>query len=301
MLQYLNHKNIIVNKEVNDGITEGPGEGSYKLDQEANIRLTKEFTLWIQEKYPTLVTESDSILKDVFKKVEKKVTKSKLSMTGEMLRGMLLELTEKECEFALPTPENQAKNMGLTRKRFKEYLSKLKGGNEDLIEKVYLAHFKKCVSYLMSTKRCSPEDAHESSLNALLEIRKELMEDRIYYGNLGYYFTKRAQNKLYKIQMKRKEVVRPIDGIEIEDSKNLEEDMFDVQLQKVVAEAVKKLNPHCQEILKLFYYEELSMKEIAARLNKNHDAIRQEAKRCRDKLRKLLGEDFYKQFSTYFK
>ena len=152
----------------------------------------------------------------------------------------------------------------------------------------------------MNHYRSSFESAHESTLEALLEIRKDLIGEKIFYGNLAYYFTARAKSKLYKANLKQKESYSSIDGMEFVDDEQIEKNIHEDQLRNLLKEALSKLCDNCQDILKQYYYEELTLKEIAVLMNKKHDAIRQEARRCRNKLKNLLGEKFYQRFSVYF-
>ena len=301
MLQPINNKTQEVDNDNNKFDLENPREGAFKLDDKTSALLEVEMQNWIQEKYPAMSEQADSIIADAFRRLRKSIKNENTSFNGHLMRDHLIELTENECKLANPTPEIRMKNMGLSRAEFKDLVEQLKNGNEALIEKVYLVHFKRTTSFLRNRTSCTVEQAHEATLEALIEIRKELIGDRIFYGNLGYYFTKRAKNKLYKIHQKEKDTTTPIEGMDFKDPVNFEDTIYSKQIQHSVAEALDKMCPDCQQILRLFYYEELGFKEIAKMMNKKHDAVRQEARRCRDKLRKHLGAHFYKQFSTYFK
>lgn len=271
-------------------------------DEKSMQSLEDKLLAWISQYYPSVSGEKNSIAKDVLKKLYKKVTNdnSNVDLSIIELEKEMLILGEKECKLALPTEENKQKNMGLTRQAFKDYVDQLKNGNEDLIEKVYLSHFEKCVRFLMFQFNSSYEDAYESSLDALFEIRKDLINDKIFYGNLAYYFTTRAKSKLYKANLKTKLPLASIEGKEFVDDASIEQSVHEDQLKQIIADALDQLCDDCRSIIKQYYYEELSFKEIALKMDKKHDAIRQEARRCRNKLRKYLGEKFYQQFSIFF-
>lgn len=54
---------------------------------------------------------------------------------------------------------------------------------------------------------------------------------------------------------------------------------------------VKKLSPKYRVVIHLFYYEELSIEEIAGMLGLNASTVRTRLTRARRKLRELLKED----------
>ena len=190
--------------------------------------------------------------------------------------------------------------MGLSREEFKELCIQLRNGDETLIEKIYLSHFKRCMNYLISNEKASTDFAYTSTMDALLEIRKDLMNNKIFYGNLAYYFTNRAKIKLYKHRIRQKESSVPIENLVIHDEGQTDSDLHQEELKNLVKEAINKLCTDCKQIIKLFYYEEKSLKKIAEQMNKSHAAIRKQTTRCRDRLRGFLGENFYNRFASYF-
>ncbi len=254
---------------------------------------------WLIEEAPSLKGEAADILKDVFRKFQLQV--KKWEPTNEVLdvKKELWSLTRKECKLAEPTKENRKKNLGLSRAEFKKLCKLLKEGEETLIEKVYLSHFKQCMNYLIFKEDAASDEAHNCSMDALYEIRKDLLKDKIFYGNLAYYFTYRAKSKLYKWRNKQKQPTLPLDGIDFEGDEKTETELIQNELSALISEAINKLCRDCKLIIKSFYYEEKSLKELAQKMEKSHAAIRKQTSRCRDKLRKFLGDRFYDQFSHY--
>ncbi len=88
--------------------------------------------------------------------------------------------------------------------------------------------------------------------------------------------------------------------MEFQDEEYIERNVHQSQLRELLNSALKKLCNDCESILKQYYYDDLALNEIAETMNKKHAAIRQKARRCRDKLRGILGESFYQQFSSHF-
>ena len=54
-------------------------------------------------------------------------------------------------------------------------------------------------------------------------------------------------------------------------------------------QAIEKLRPEYREVIKLYYLDDLSVKEIAQILNKNENTIKTQLSRARDILRSALG------------
>jgi len=260
---------------------------------------SKPLTQWLIEKYPSLQAESSDILVDVFRKCQQLVKKWDPSQDHFDVNKELHVLLQKECNLAEPTKENRQKNLGLSRAEFKNLCQLLKQGKETLIEKVYLSHFKQCTDYLIHREHAKVDEAHNCSMDALYEIRKDLLQDKIFYGNLAYYFTYRAKSKLYKWRYKQRLSTLPLNEIDPEEEEKTETELIKNELTSLLSEAINKLCHDCKSIIKSFYYEDESLKEIAEKMDKSHVAIRKQATRCRDKLRKFLGEQFYEQFSQY--
>ena len=254
---------------------------------------------WLLEEYPSLREEASGILEDVFRKLQQMIKKWEPAKNNLSVDKELWSLARKECKLAEPTPENRQKNLGLSRAEFKNLCMQLKQGKETLIETVYLSHFKQCADFLVFNENATQDEAHNCSMDALYEIRKDLLQDKIFYGNLAYYFTYRAKSKLYKLRIRQKQSTLPLNGLDFEEEEKTESELIQSELTALLSEAINKLCHDCKLIIKSYYYEDKSLKEIAAKMDKSHAAIRKQTTRCRDKLRKLLGERFYEQFSPY--
>lgn len=60
-----------------------------------------------------------------------------------------------------------------------------------------------------------------------------------------------------------------------------------------LSNAIMSLKPNERQLIILYYYQELSVKEIAEIIHKNENTIYQQLKRVREKLKKILLEDGY--------
>ena len=157
-------------------------------------------------------------------------------------------------------------------------------------------HFKDCLTFLIKSTNCNYDEAYESCMDALYALRKDLIEDKVMYGNLASFFNRRA--KLVFLNKKRKlkqNIISLESNQEWIDSSLYEEFDYNtesesVQTEAMVKEAITSLNVKCQLIIKQFYYQNMKIEEIAQGLNKSNVATRKQISRCRDTLRSYLSK-----------
>jgi len=255
----------------------------------------------IEEEYPGLLEDKEDLCNGAFRRIKNDVKKVDAQTASFNLSQLAFKYLIIECESTLPTERNIKNNLGLTKTAFKELINQLKAGDETIIEQVYLSHFEKCVAIVVKHSSCSKELAYECTMDALIEIRTDLQNEKISYGNLESYFTSRAMNKFYKRAKKKKIAEQPLpEGMEFYSDDLGKDSLIEKELNGLVRGAIKKLCEECQYILHLFYYQDLKMNEIGNQMNKSHEAVRKQASRCREKLKNYLGEKFYEQFSSHF-
>ncbi|MEL6866248.1 MAG: sigma-70 family RNA polymerase sigma factor [Bacteroidota bacterium] len=177
------------------------------------------------------------------------------------------------------------KNFGLTEATFQQMVHQLEQGDESIYEQVFLTHFKSSQQYLINTYRASQEDAYDACMNALLEFCKRLKAGKIQYGNLRFLFTRMA-GQIYFRWIKRQKLTEELSDFDLpEPSPEVDEDLLET-LHKAWAQ----LGPPCQDVLRDFYYEGVSLNSIAERLGRSPVAIRKQKQRCMEKLRQLFAK-----------
>lgn len=285
-------------EQIRSDLARGWTQSFQKMIVEPYSLVLKNF---VQMEFPQVQDEAADIIKDVFWKIGKQIQQGKWSDPNQNISRQFAAVAQNECLLAIPSSEILQKNIGLSRKEFKRLVKQLQKGDEYLIEHFYLNHFKRCISYLIHQCQANYDDAYASTMEALLEIRKDLLKEKIRYGNLDFYFTKRARSKYYKFKIKKNLVSTTdnIEDLEPETEERIESDLYSKEMRELVAEGLQKLCVDCKKIIRLYYYEEYSLKEIAEILEKTHQAVRKQATRCRDKLRGHLGEQFYIRFSAF--
>lgn len=176
------------------------------------------------------------------------------------------------------------KNFDLTEQEFNQLLEELQGGDTTLFEKVFLAHFRRCMKYLMDKQNATYTNAYDVTMDTLLQFQKRLVDGKVSYGNMSFLFTQMAKQN-YIRWAKKNLVVADTEGLEIEEEDTAE---FDEATLALLDKAWNFLGKNCQQLLRDFYYRKISLQKIAELKNKSPQAVRKQKQRCMDKLRAVF-------------
>ena len=94
------------------------------------------------------------------------------------------------------------KNFGMTPEEFNLHLNNLKKGDEMLFEIVFKEHFERCRTFLIRKLDADSDVAYDITLETLIKFRKNLIADKIKYGNLAALFTIDARNNFLRLSQK---------------------------------------------------------------------------------------------------
>ncbi len=181
--------------------------------------------------------------------------------------------------------DNPIQNFGLKFSDFNEMLNSLQQGDEKLFEHVFVKHFSDCRSYLMRECAAQADDAYDITVETIISFRKRLIEGKIEYGNLRFYFTKMAKDSYLKLLEKNKRT--PVSEFVLTEADREEEptETFDDDQMHALDNAWNKLNEDCRKLLRSHVYDGLQLKQVAQLLNENEANIRKRKERCMDKLK----------------
>ncbi len=173
------------------------------------------------------------------------------------------------------------KNFGLNEQEFDELVEKLKSGDEQLFEKIFLSQFENTINYVMIKYKTSQESAYDVCMDGLIYLRKLLIGGKVEYGNLRALYNLISSQKYIKyIEKSRKiQLTEKIPEVEIRQGENKEKNLA------LLNKAWNKLGNECQKILKGFYYNNQRLYDLAEVLGKTPAAIRKQKERCIDALR----------------
>lgn len=176
--------------------------------------------------------------------------------------------------------EGQSQNFGLTHFEFEQMIEELRQGGGQLFEKVFLSHFRDCMTYLEKNCSASYEDAYDASMETLIQFRQLLIEGKLKYQNLRFLFTRMAVQWYWRW----KKSTPPTDPVEgIEPTEPLAE--YDEESIKLLGLAWAKLGENCQRLLRDFYCNRMALVDIAKQLDQTDATLRQRKKRCVEQLR----------------
>ncbi len=270
-------------------------EGKEELfEQYIKIPYTLLLEQLIETKFPRIQELSASILTDVFEKFKYDLAKG--FITAKQINKRLEEKTVAECKVAIPSENQMKQNMGLTKGIFDDLVQELQQGNQALFEKIYLNHFKKCTSYLRSRCGANEEQAHTCTMDALIDIRKDLIQGKINYGNLAFYITRRARMKLFKLKNKKSNSMKmvSIDAL-MTKGKNQTYKIFEIR--DLIGKTFSKMCEDCKKLLERKYGDGFNYAEIVqfdfptvkgSELKTKANTLAKKAERCRKEFKHII-------------
>lgn len=164
---------------------------------------------------------------------------------------------------------------------FSPLLERIRQGDNRALAEVLQDSGQYCVRVLMTKTNCSPEEADDIVVDAVLNFRDKVLKGQVQeLTSLNAYLYRTCWN-MYQELRRKKERIRnhadeiryafyqesqdTLDPLEWEEMKKQEEDHYERKL-KATQTALKRLDEKCREILTLFYLQRQRMKEIASKM-----------------------------------
>jgi RNA polymerase sigma factor (sigma-70 family) len=173
-----------------------------------------------------------------------------------------------------------------------EYLNGLIERDSIITAALYQELYQKAFSTLslMGARSEDIEDIVQNSIVALYSnIRKgtyKLSDE----SKLSTYLVQICKYQWFNIVRKKDH-----DNLSIEDEFLINHDDFDiekdietVERNKLIAEAIEQLGEKCKDLLRLYYWEDLSMEEIGEKLKMKPNSAKNGKYRCMQSLRDIL-------------
>ena len=174
-------------------------------------------------------------------------------------------------------------NFGLNPQQFTQLLEKLKQGDHSLFKTLFVSHFNDCKQFIRRKYGASEEDAYDATMDTVIIFRNRLLDNKIEYGNLRYLFTKMA-SQVYLRNTKQKQNEVTYDNLRIEPRA---EDPYQEDQLNLLTKAWGALSNNCQDLLKLNFYQNMTLSAIAEQLGSKAATIRKQKERCMAKLIEL--------------
>lgn len=173
-----------------------------------------------------------------------------------------------------------------------EVVDQLKEGKEALFKAFYLREQEKFISWCQKELSLSEEEARDAYQEAQMYLYENILQGRLdqLTSQLSTYLYSIAKNQVLMKFRKQSTVRKHEDRLNehlifLKGTEELGSDKAQAAAQ-VKREIDLMLEP-CKSLLKLFYYESLSFKDIAQRLGYKNDSVaKNQKKRCLERLRK---------------
>lgn len=193
-----------------------------------------------------------------------------------------------------------------------KYINGLRNGNTNLIVQLYKEVFPNVKRYILKMGG-SPEDAAEIYQQTIIKLYELCLRP-------NFSLDRRVQGYLYMmcrnlwIDTKKSEKKMPLDSIEgntlldhLISQKEDTDQSADVRMEakrlgKALQSLLKSLGEKCQTALELRFFQDLSFREVAAKLRIKENAARQVVFKCNKKMGKaVLDSPHLDDLMDYFK
>ncbi len=182
----------------------------------------------------------------------------------------------------------------------KKILKQIKQGNEDALVKVYTKHKTEFINWARKQYKLSVEECEDVYQDTIIAFYNNIKNDKLIELNssIKTYLFAIAKNIAIKRLNKSARQISD-ENILIEPqickTEHIDEVMVHNERQQLIAGLIDKLKEPNRSILKLYYYQNLSMSEIAKKLNyKNDKVVKAQKVRCMNELKKMVKEMYLK-------
>ena len=153
-----------------------------------------------------------------------------------------------------------------------ELLRQMKDGDNSGLNSIFITHARYCISGLMKKHNCPREDAEDIYADSVLNFRDKLIDGRIEYLTDVKSYLFATCNNMFLARLKRtSRVMRAVSELSIGnddiEADGETESQYREELINSVEVALNNLQEKCRNMLHMFYFEKLSLEEIAVRFD----------------------------------
>ncbi len=172
----------------------------------------------------------------------------------------------------------------------------IKRGKKEALSVVYKEYRSEFTLWLIKHYGSRMDDAMEVYQETIITLYENVVSGRLseLSSSLKTYLFSIGKNKYLSMARKNRRNVSSEGHLRMvaDDGEALEEAKLKDQRLSLVEASLQKLSDHCRELLKLYYYDQLSMEDIMERLDyKNANTAKNQKYKCMQQLRKLHNED----------
>lgn len=178
-------------------------------------------------------------------------------------------------------------------------LKSIKAGDDQPLINIYKLYRQEFVTWALQRYKMDKDDAIDIFQDAIICFQRNIFQGKLEQLNssLKTYLYGIGKNLIRDKMKKNKRMVKNYHISEIDHIQYPEviESIYSHERSQLVFQIMKKVQEPCLSILKMFYYQSLSMKEIAEKLNyKNENVAKTQKLRCLNLLKKKV-KDTYKK------
>lgn len=153
---------------------------------------------------------------------------------------------------------------------FVDLARELKAGDNKRLKVIFEENASYCIRKLTSKHSCPVEDAEDIYTDAILNFRNKMISGEIQFlTDLRSYLYATCRNMFFAKLKKEERTTRAANEIYRGTNEwlNDEEDLsvYHEKIRKMVIDALSTIPEKCQQLLRAFYFDRMSLEEIAKR------------------------------------
>lgn len=168
----------------------------------------------------------------------------------------------------------------------------IRKGDEEALVILYESN-RKPIAAFISRNNGTMDDAQDMLQESLVILWERVRSGRFEYkAKLSTFIYATVKNMWsHRLRQRGRESSNDLDPEEHEDySPSILESLIATEQAKMVRDALEKIGEQCRKLLLLFYWEELSMEEIASQLGyANAETVKAKKYQCKKALERVLG------------
>jgi RNA polymerase sigma factor (sigma-70 family) len=172
----------------------------------------------------------------------------------------------------------------------KEVFERIKNGDEKALEVIYKKYYR-MMTKLVVTNSGTEEEARDVYQDALVVFwQKARSGNLVMTAKISTYIYSICQN-LWRKELDRK---KRLTNEEKDGSQTM--DLESPEREKIIAKCLDQLGETCRKVLMYYYFDEMSMQEIAEKLGfANTDTAKTKKYKCKQKLDELVKAQYSEQ------
>ena len=166
-----------------------------------------------------------------------------------------------------------------------EKVEKIIAGDNDVLANIYTENYGR-INQLIKRYNGSDQDSEDIFQDAMIDMIRNFRNEQFkHQSSIGTYLYNICKYKMMNSQRNQKiklVEIKDYDRVDVPEEKDEEALSF-------IQQAIEKLSAECSKLLRGFYFDNLSLKELAIQLDYTESFIRVKNNRCKNSLRKTLS------------